>query len=227
MNTIFIHGLGQNPLCWQPTITYLPKQPTIACPNLFDLCAEKDFTYDKLYAAFVAYCHKFTPPLNLCGISLGAILALNYAIDYPKKVISLVLIAAQFKMPNLLMMCQSFIFSILPEKYFLKSGLEKNFMIQLSKSMLDLDFSEGLEHIACPVLVVCGASDFVNRKAAKILTARLSNADYNIIENTGHEVNIEAPQSLALAIGGFYGQVNSSDAESGFSASASDCRKCF
>ena len=35
--------------------------------------------------------------LNLCGLSLGAVLALNYAIDFPKKVNSLILIAPQYE----------------------------------------------------------------------------------------------------------------------------------
>lgn len=210
MSTIFVHGLGQTSLSWQPTVSHLPKEMAITCPDLYNLCENQDLTYQKLYAAFVDYCDKFSQPLNLCGISLGAILALNYAIDYPKRVNSLVLIAAQFKMPRFLMMCQNIIFSILPEKYFLKSGVSKKHMIQLSKSMLDINFNRGLKYISCPVLVVCGAKDYVNQKAAKKLTDRLTNKNYHIIENAGHEVNIEAPKSLALALEVFYRKINSS-----------------
>jgi pimeloyl-ACP methyl ester carboxylesterase len=39
----------------------------------------------KIYTTFVKYCNNFTDKLNLCGLSLGGILALNYTIDYPKK----------------------------------------------------------------------------------------------------------------------------------------------
>lgn len=204
LSTIFVHGLGQNPLCWQSTISYLPKQMEIKCPNVFNLCVSQNVTYQKLYAAFVAYCDKISPPLNLCGISLGAILALNYAIDYPNKVNSLVLIAAQFKMPRFLMQCQNMLLRIIPEKHFLKSGVNKQVMIQLSKSMLELDFTRGLKHIVCPVLVVCGAEDRVNQKAAMLLAEHLIKANYQIIENAGHEVNIVAPRSLALIIEAFY-----------------------
>ena len=203
-----MHGLGQTSSCWQSTLTYLPKQSAAICPNLFELCTSPDISYQKLYKAFVAYCDKFTQPLNLCGISLGAILALNYAIDFPKKVHSLVLIAPQFKMPRYLMKLQNIIFNILPEKMFLKSGVVKNNMIQLSKTMLNLDFSGKLERIVCPVLVVCGAKDYVNQKAAKTLTNRLTTANYYMIKNAGHEVNIEAPKSLALAIEQFYENIN-------------------
>jgi pimeloyl-ACP methyl ester carboxylesterase len=204
LSTIFVHGLGQNPLSWQSTIPYLPKQLAINCPNVFDLCVSQKVTYQKLYAAFVAYCDKIPPPLNLCGISLGAILALNYAIDYPKKVNSLVLIAAQFKMPRFLMQCQNILFRIIPKKHFLKSGVNKEVMIQLTKSMLELDFTRGLKTIVCPVLVVCGAEDRVNQKAAMLLAKQVIKGNYQIIENAGHEVNIDAPKSLALLIETFY-----------------------
>lgn len=204
LSTIFVHGLGQNPLCWQSTISYLTKKLAITCSNLFDLRLDQNETYEKLYETFVAYCNKISPPLNLCGISLGAILALNYAIDFPKRVNSLVLIAAQFKMPRFLMRCQNILFHMIPEKHFLKSGVNKKVMIQLTKSMLALDFTKELKHILCPVLVACGAKDRVNKKAAIVLATRLKKASYQSIENAGHEVNIDAPRSLALLIETFY-----------------------
>lgn len=80
-------------------------------------------------------------------------------------------------------------------------------MIQITKTMLNLDFSGRLKCIVCPVLVVCGAKDYVNRKAAKTLTNRLTNANYYMVKNASHEVNIEAPKSLALAIEQFYEKV--------------------
>ena len=204
MTTIFVHGLGQTSLSWQSTISYLPNQMEVACPDLYKLCSPQDFTYTNLYAAFVAYCNKFSQPINLCGISLGAILALNYAIDFPDRVNSLVLIAAQFKMPRLLLMCQNMIFRMIPEKSFLKSGVKKKTMIQLSQSMVNLDFNHRLQQINCPTLVVCGDKDRVNQKAAKILVSRLINARHQLVDNAGHEVNVQAPQSLAFAIGKFY-----------------------
>lgn len=207
MNTIFVHGLGQTPFCWESTISYLPKQMVIECPNLFELCTSKDVSYQKLYAAFIAYCDRFTPPLNLCGISLGAILALNYAIDYPGKVNSLVTIAPQFKMPRFLIIWQSMIFNCLPEKYFLKSGVEKKYLVKLSKSMMNLNFKRDLKRVDCPVLVICGSKDYVNRKASKILANNLENANHYLMKEAGHEVNRDAPKSLALAIKGFYTKI--------------------
>ena len=55
-----------------------------------------------MYAAFCDYCGDFSQSLNLCGLSLGAVLALNYAIDFPQRVNSLILIAPQYDMPKFL-----------------------------------------------------------------------------------------------------------------------------
>lgn len=195
-----MHGLGQTSSCWQSTLSYLPKHIVSTCPNLFELCPSETISYQKLYASFIAYCDKFAQPINLCGISLGAILALNYAIDFPEKVKALVFIAGQYKIPKTLLMCQNLLLSMLPGKYFRKSGLDKQVMIQLSRSMLDIDFTRDLYQIRCPVLVVCGAKDRINQKAGRTLATHVKNASYQLIEGAGHEVNREAPQSLARII---------------------------
>ena len=205
LTTIFVHGLGQTSSSWETMQSHLPEHWGIYCPNLFELDDIQDVTYEKLYAAFIHYCEQFTPPFNLCGISLGAILALNFTIEFPEKVQSLVLIAAQYKMPKNLLRGQNFIFRMLPEKYFIESGvMGKSQMIQFSSSIADLDFRSGLKQITCPVLVACGEKDYINRRASNKLAAQLVNAEHHIIKQASHEVNVEAPISLALIIEKFY-----------------------
>ena len=65
--------------------------------------------------------NKFSEPVTICGISLGAVLALNYCIYHAEQVQSLILIAPQYKMPRLLLKFQSILFRIMPEKSFLGS----------------------------------------------------------------------------------------------------------
>jgi pimeloyl-ACP methyl ester carboxylesterase len=196
MRYIFIHGLGQDSSNWDETISNIPKLD-IEFPNLSDFLDNQEMTYSNLYRAFSEYCNEISEPLNLCGLSLGGVLALNYAIDYPEKLHSLVLIGAQYKMPKMLLKIQNIIFRFLPNSVFRNMGFQKRDFIRLTKSMSDLDFSKKLSSIECRVLVICGDKDKANQKAAKSLATKISQADIQFVEKAGHEVNINNPKSLA------------------------------
>ncbi|MEG0711619.1 MAG: acyl-CoA thioester hydrolase/BAAT C-terminal domain-containing protein [Niameybacter sp.] len=138
--------------------------------------------------------------INLCGLSLGGILALNYTIDNPSKVKSLILIGGQYKMPKLILSFQNVIFKCLPNKVFAKMGLSKNQIIQLTKSMLDLDFSTQIADVVCPTMIIYGEKDKANKKAAQELASAISEAQLEMIEGAGHEVNTQAPTQLGHII---------------------------
>ncbi len=207
MNVIFLHGLGQCPSSWNETISCLPEDTKAYCPNLFDFSMDREITYKKIYCAFEEYVNKFSGPVTICGISLGAVLALNYTIDHAEKVQSLILIAPQYKMPGLLLKLQNLLFRIMPEKSFLGSGIMKHDMIRLTGSMVALDFEQNLDHIWCPTLLICGKRDFANRKAAKILEHKIPGAEFYLIENAGHEINTTAPEKLANVMNCFLNTV--------------------
>lgn len=204
MGYIFVHGLGQTPSSWDETISYLDDQIQVGCPDLFALCKDQKKSYQNLYDVFKAYCDKNSGPIHLCGISLGAILAMNYAINHPEKVKSLVLIAPQYKMPRMLLKIQNIIFHCMSESAFRKSGIKKTDIIQLTNSMLNLDFSTDLKDITCPTLIVCGTKDYANKKAAKNLANNILGVSAYFIDHTGHEVNVEAPKALATVLNTFY-----------------------
>lgn len=162
-----------------------------------------------MYAAFSEYCDGFSEPLAICGLSLGGVLALHYGIEHPQKVKALALIAAQYKMPKKLLAFQNVIFRFMPNSMFQQMGLGKAQFIQLSKSMMELDYSGDLNRISCPVLAICGEKDSANIKAAKELSVRLAHAEICIIQEAGHEVNVDAPERLAEVLDGFMVDRNS------------------
>ena len=199
MKYILLHGMGQSASSWDKTISFLPSEAETVCPDLSEFFTEGDCRYSKMYAAFCDYCRSFSEPLNLCGLSLGAVLALNYAVDYPQKISSLILIAPQYDMPKFLLKVQNLLFRFMPESKFKDIGLKKNDFLTLTNSMADMDFTSGLDKVKCPALVLCGEKDNVNRKAAARLAEMLPNAKFGIIEKSGHEVNVDNPQGLAKA----------------------------
>lgn len=206
MNVIFIHGLGQSEESWNQTTAELPDYLTPHCPGLTALCTGKGkkMTYENLYCTFEQYCNNSSQPLHLCGISLGAVLAVNYTIYHKEKVKSLVLIAPQYKMPRLLLKLQNIIFNFMPDSSFQKIGITKSDLIQLTDSMTNLDFSRQLQDITCTSLIICGSKDTANKKAAKYMADSLPAAQIRMIKNAGHEINVEAPKTLTEILTSFY-----------------------
>ena len=134
-------------------------------------------------------------------------MALNYAIDHPDKVKALVLIAAQYKMPEKLLKVQNMLFHLMPNSAFDKMGFKKADVISLCGTMAELDFSDSLHKVSCPVLIVCGEKDNANKKTSKELCQYLNNSSFHELLKTGHEANIEAPEELAIVLQRFYDRV--------------------
>lgn len=200
MKNIFLHGMGQNASSWNDTIAFLSESIDIDVIELSDYFTEGNCSYKNIYDIFCVYCNCLSEPLNLCGLSLGAVLALNYAVEFPMKVNSLILIAPQYKMPKITLKMQNIIFKFTPEKSFENIGFKKNDFIALTNSMADIDLSGKLDKISCPVKIICGESDNFNKNAAIKLNERLKNSSFEVIRNSGHEVNIDNPQKLAEII---------------------------
>ncbi len=195
MKTIFLHGLGQTSNDWNEVIKqtlYLNSE----CPELFYL-SENDITYSKILFGLEKLYANITEPFNICGVSLGAILALNYAIRNSDKVNSLVLIGVQYKVPSFIIDFQNLLFRFMPQKAFANIGISKKDVIKLAHSMRLLDLSKDLNKIKCPVTIICGEKDIINLKAAKKLSEILPQAELYIIPNVGHEVNKYAPEAIA------------------------------
>ncbi len=203
MGRVFIHGLGQTPDSWHATLSYMEEKEYV-CLDLMECVHNQKVSYGNLYKAFSKLCDKMDGPIDLCGLSLGGVLALNYAIEKPEKVKTLVLIAAPYKMPKMLLKLQNICFRFMPESMFQQMGFERREYIDLCKSMMELDFSEQLDQIACPVMIICGEKDRANGKACKKLAMILNNARMEIISGAGHEVNVEAPDQLGRLLKQFW-----------------------
>lgn len=203
MKYIFVHGLGQNSSSWEETISYMGKTTQISRPNLFDLLEDKEHTYNNLYLAFSRYVEESSEPVILIGLSLGAVLALNYTIDHPSRVESLVLIAPQYKMPKLLLKVQNTIFRFMPESPFQKLNSSKKDFILLLNSMMELDFSKELNRVQCNTLILYGENDKANKRASEKLAEQITKSEIRTVKGVGHEVNMEDPETLAAILNEF------------------------
>lgn len=204
MKRIYLHGLGQTAQSWNEVIRASSSDGSHQTLDLIDMIDSAESTYKQLYTKLAAYLSKEKEPFELCGLSLGAVLALNYAIKHPKKVSSLVLIAPQYRMPKTLLKIQNMVFRLMPESKFKETGLSKQSMIALCDSMKDLDFSGSLAKVNSPTLIICGQKDSANMKQARKMADSMPSAVFKSIDDAGHEVNAEAPALLAMVLDEFF-----------------------
>ena len=204
MKKVLVHGSGHKASSWNETISYMKDSGEVLCPNLFSILNGKEPTYDNLFASFAEYCNQIDGPIHLCGLSLGGILALQYALDFPDKVKTLVLIGTPHKMPKVMLAVQNIVFRFLPKSVFDNMEFSKKDIFTLEKSMKDLDFRGKVKNIACPTLIVCGKNDSANMKSALYFSENIPGAKLEILENTGHIVNEENPRALAKLLDEFF-----------------------
>ena len=201
---IFVHGSEHKATSWEKTISYMTNNEDIVCPNLSSILEGKEASYENLYSSFVKYCNEFDGQIHLCGLSLGGILALNFALDFPQKVKTLVLIGTPYKVPKVAFSFQNIIFRFLPKSIFETMAFDKKNTFALGDTMKNLDFSDRVKNIKCPTLILCGKKDSANMKSADYLSQSIRSAELKIIENTGHVVNEENPKALADILNEYY-----------------------
>ncbi len=206
MKYLYLHGLGQKPNSWDRTIKGTKVSDSSISLSFAEMLKGKKAAYRELYAAFSEECDKEVEEIVLCGLSLGAVLALHYAIDHPDKVKALVLIAAQYKMPKKILKFQNMLFRLMPNSMFKQMGFPKADVISLCGTMAELNFGDSLHNVSCPVLIVCGEKDNANKKASKELDRYLSKSSFCELK-AGHEVNIESPEELAIVLQRFYDNI--------------------
>ena len=161
---IFVHGSGHKATSWEKTISYMTNNEDIVCPNLSSILEGKEASYENLYSSFVKYCNEFDGQIHLCGLSLGGILALNFALDFPQKVKTLVLIGTPYKVPKVAFSFQNIIFRFLPKSIFETMAFDKKNTFALGDTMKNLDYRDRVKNIKCPTLIHCGKKDSANMK---------------------------------------------------------------
>lgn len=140
--------------------------------------------------------------VDLCGLSLGAIIAIKLAILHPNKINKLIIIAGQINPSKLLIDFQNFIFKIMPETFFKKLPFTKTQMIQITSELKWLNLSNEIKQLSLPTLVVIGEKDRANKKAAQEIHKEITNSKFHTLKG-GHELNKDCPVELSELIESF------------------------
>jgi pimeloyl-ACP methyl ester carboxylesterase len=207
MTSILVHGSGHKATSWNETISYMKSDKEVLCPDLSSMLNGKEASYANLYTSLAEYCNKTDGQINLCGLSLGGVLTLNYALDFPDKVNRLVLIGTPHKMTGWRSsVVQSIICRFMPKSFFEKMAFNKKDMFIFGNSIKKLDFSDKVQNVECPTLIICGKKDSAFIKSAYYFAENIKNAKLIILENVGHVVNEENPKALANELNKYYSE---------------------
>lgn len=206
-SVVFLHGLAEVPGVWDAQRAALPSGFEGVAVDVFDGAgsgAASAFSLEGASALVVDELDRLgIEQADVCGLSLGAMIALQLALDHPKRVRSLTLAAGQVKPPRALMAVQSAVMRMLPSSVFEKQGAAKDVMFPVLQAVGRVDFSARLAAVSVPTLVLCGSKDRPNLPAARWLAQGIRDAQLHIIPGAGHQSHIQAPDEFSRALGAF------------------------
>jgi pimeloyl-ACP methyl ester carboxylesterase len=199
---VFIHGLGEGPEVWDAQVRALPPGFIALAVNAFGAEVDEGFSIGRSAREIALEMDRLgVASAHICGLSLGAMVALQIAVDYPARVLTLRLAAGQVRPPKALLRVQRAIMALLPKTFFAHRGADKPQMLAVLKSVERIDFSNELASVVAPTLVLCGSKDRANLPAARALAAGIPNAELRVLAGAGHQSHLDAPGAFASALG--------------------------
>lgn len=140
---------------------------------------------------------------HFCGLSLGAMLAFEIAVEHPERTITLTLAAGQVKPPRVLMKIQRAFMRLLPARMISSAGVSKSQLIAVVDAVSHTDFSSKLALIAAPTLVICGSKDWESIPAPRALASGSRDSELRIIDGAGHLANTQTPELFSSVLNDF------------------------
>ncbi|MGG5371705.1 alpha/beta fold hydrolase [Enterococcus sp. AZ196] len=206
MKLILLHGIGQSTDSWKEVIKNIDNSDICLFPLFENIGPNEYVNFKYLNNKLEAFLRTLNEPFILCGLSLGAILTLQYGTVCNPLLKGLIVVAGQFEAPDKkILKLQNMMLKLTPSFFLRKSGivLKKKQLLQLMDDLANLQMSNSLQNIKAPTLLLCGSKDKANLSATSKLSNLLKNSTIVIIENGKHELNRSSPEELAYTINRF------------------------
>ncbi|MGJ3508108.1 alpha/beta fold hydrolase [Enemella sp. A6] len=196
---VFLHGLGETPQAWQDQVLALPAGHPALAPWLLGTRPGRADQFD-LTSAAAAVATELdrigAARARLCGVSLGATVALQAAMDYPDRVSKLVVCAAQVAPPKAVLVAQRAMLRMVPRRKLADKALDKDKLLAVLKEFGKLDISGRLGEVRVPTRVLIGADDRANKPAARLIAHRIAGAELHEIPGAGHTPHSDNPDAF-------------------------------
>ena len=222
---VLLHGMGTGASGWQPQLDALADRFHVLAPFLPGYGQEPGpFTLEGASDVVVELLNdRNASPVYVCGLSLGALVALELARVHPRLVSRLVLSAGFVSIPEEHRAPRvasaeavrgfdpvAFSQQVLPglvndvpephkEQALTEiSGLTPAAVANLIE--MDFDASSWIGELNMPTLVLCGDQDEVNLPLSRRLAESLPNARFELVPDAGHVANLDAPSAFTDAL---------------------------
>lgn len=206
-SVVFLHGLGEGADVWDAQRAALPAHYAAVVLDVFgqgEAPETQTFTLERAATRVVQELDRLRiERAHICGLSLGAMIALQLALDSPQRVRSLTLAAGQVRPPRVLMAVQSAVMRALPSSVFDRQGTPKAVMLSTLRAVRRVDFTGRLDAVSVPTLVLCGSRDRPNLPASRHLARSIRNAHLRLIPGAGHQSHLETPEEFSRALANF------------------------
>lgn len=204
---VLLHGVGQGPLDLQDVISALAVDEGLGArrylaPWIAGLRPKgPPFAMDAAVAELARAIEMETAePAVVCGVSLGAMVAVRLAAEHPERVAALVLCGGQVRPPRRALFMQMGAFRLTPRAVFERSGVSKDRVLAVMEAVAELDLRADMAKVAVPTVVVCGSRDKANLSAARELVAGIPGAQSQVISGAGPHLASSHPRDLARVV---------------------------
>lgn len=190
---LFLHGLGETPQAWNGVINEFESIDALT-PTVFDQPSGTPWSLHERTDELAA---SLNDPVDVVGLSLGAVMGLDLAIRHPHMVRSLFLSAPQARPPKVLMRIQSVLMRVLPERLVCPPQISKQQLLEILRQISAIDFEAELGNITVPTTIACGVKDRANLPAARTISQQIPPARLIVVPDAGHQWHQSMPTEFA------------------------------
>jgi 3-oxoadipate enol-lactonase len=213
---VLLHGLGTGPSAWNPQIEAFADEREVIAPFLL---LDLDGAVRQ-----VGELVDGQEAIDLCGLSLGALVALRVAIERPQRVRRLVLAGGFARLPRRLRVLQLILGSairVLPRRVLVRglvSAVPQRYRADAQRALSSAspaavsrvmragaryDVAAAAQRLQIPTLVLCGEVDRHNVPLSRELAELLPKAELRFLADAGHVANLEQPGAFSAILRDF------------------------
>lgn len=205
---VLLHGMGQSPQSWQDQVVALPPGVRAVAPWVYGMRPGRSDVF-----SLAAATDDVARTLDLqgaetsvvCGVSLGARIALEFAVRHPDRTDAVIAAGPPPRVPAVGRVARRIATRLAPRSLYANQGIDKSKVVAAGKEVDRLQSFGEVERITSRVLLLAGAKDAGGVASAQRLHDRIDGSVLQVIDGAGHLVNKDAPAAFNQAVADFLG----------------------